>query len=171
MNKWIYAITLPAIAALNIAAMSHSTNTMRDAFTPLTPLKVDDDTLLSGTSDGDEVTAKISLDDKKALAAIKVTQDDTLLRLPKSAYANMKGAQQAWIEERGALTTLVIEGEDAGKSWRLALLFHPQQLRRKRLSVEGNRKDEMTFYSRDEDMQPSKVQIRKAHSRGFYNNN
>jgi hypothetical protein len=171
MNKWIYAITLPIIAATSIATVKNNPNEMRDAFTAVIPLPMDSDTTLSGESDDEIVKAVVSLDDKSMLAAIKVEQDGELMRLPKSSYAGLSGAKRAWLEERGALTTLVIEGLKDGKEWRLALLFHPEQLWRRRLSIEGQRKDQMIFYDRDEDnMEPTEMETRKAHSRGFYNN-
>lgn len=172
MNKWIYAITLPIFAATSIAAVNHSTNKLRDAFTAEISLPIDMDTKLSGQIDDNEiVTAVVSLDEKSVLAAIKVEQDGVVMRLPKSSYAGLVGAKRAWLEERGALTTLVIEGLANGKEWRLALLFHPEQLWRRRLSVEGQTKDQMIFYDRDEDnMEPTEMETRKAHSRGFYNN-
>ncbi|NJM50152.1 MAG: hypothetical protein HC843_04100 [Sphingomonadales bacterium] len=171
MRPLILSATLPLIAAMLTAAAPQSPNKMRDAFSPLTALQTDMDNKLSGETDGEMVYATISLDDESRLAAIKLVQDDEELRLPKSAYAGIAGARQAWLEERGALTTLVIEGRSDDKDWRLALLFHPEQLWRRRLSVEGERKDQMTFYDRDEDMKPDDMERRKAHSRGFYNNN
>jgi hypothetical protein len=69
------------------------------------------------------------------------------------------------------MDVIVIEGVTDDKEWRLALLFHPEQLWRRRLSVEGQKKDQMIFYDRDEDdMEPTEMETRKAHGRGFYNN-
>ncbi len=154
----------------------HSDNKLRSAFTVVTPLPGGAVTELQGESDDETVTAAITVSKKGVMDKITLVQDGRTLMLPQNSYAGLTGTQHAWLEERGALTTLVVEGtemsKETGKSkqWRLALLFHPEQLWRRRLSVEGQWRDSMTFYDRDDDMEASQPENRSAISRGFYNN-
>jgi hypothetical protein len=166
MKRKLLAAACCCMAALIMATAPQSPNKMRSAFTPLTYLTPGDTTQLEGESDGEVVSASITLTDKGEMAEIEVIQ----LRLPQSSYTGLPGTQRAWLEERGALTTLVLEGNAEGKDWRLALLFHPDQLWRTRLSLEDQRRDTMTFYDRDEDMETTTPEKRTAFSRGYYNN-
>ncbi len=170
MKRKLLAAACCSMAALIMAATPQSPNKMRSAFTPLTYLTNGKTTQLEGESDHEVVSASITLTDKGEMAKIEVIQNDERLRLPQSSYAGLSGTKQAWLEERGALTTLVLEGNAEGKDWRLALLFHPEQLWRRRLSMESQWRDNMTFYDRDEGMETTKPEKRTAFSRGFYNN-
>lgn len=164
----IRPVLLILIALVSVGAAPRTANLMRDAITPATALAAEKVITLSGESDNEIVHAEIKLAmTDRGIATITVSQDGEKLELPESAYADMKGAQTAWLEERGALTTLVIEGADAGKDWRLALLFHSEQLWERRLSREGLNRDTFIFYDRD-DMKPSKPQQRRTINRGFH---
>jgi hypothetical protein len=169
MKRIFHALAVCMISSAALAVAPQSPNKLRHAFTPVSALSGNGSTSLSGTSDGDLVIAKLTLDEDRRVTNIEIKQAETTLRLPKSAYANLPGAQHAWLEERGELTTLVIEGKTDNKDWRLALLFHQDQIWRKRFTQEGDRRDVMTFYSRGEEMEASKPKKRKAFSQGFYN--
>jgi hypothetical protein len=169
MKTIFFALAVASVAVPLHAAAPQSPNKMRSAITSQVMLIMADKTILSGEADGKIVTAHIELDRMSGLAKINVMQDGNEMRLPLAAYAGLIGAKSAWIEERGAMTTLVIEGHDAGKDWRIALLFNDDQLRRRRLSREGVKHDMMTFYSRDEDMVASEPEPRKSFGRGYYN--
>ncbi len=176
--KRFSAVGSLCIAVIIMAAAPSSPNKTRSAFSLLTPLSAGKTMQLLGETDKETITATISLSSNSAIADITVVQDGRALLLPLDSYAGITGAQRAWIEERGALTTLVIEG--AGlidgaaqtKEWRLALLFHPEQLWRRRLSVKGQRRDSMTFYNwdKDKDMETTKPKNRAVVSRGYHNN-
>jgi hypothetical protein len=170
MKRKILTIAACIMPFFIMAAAPQSPNKLRSAISPLTALSNDDTVYLEGESDDEVVSASVTLNAKGEMAEIEVMQDEGRLRLPQSSYSGLSGARQAWLEERGALTTLVLEGNSQGKDWRLALIFHPKQLWRTRLSVEDQWRDVMTFYDRDEEMQTSKPEKRTAFSRGFYNN-
>ncbi len=123
---------------------------------------------LVATTDGDEpLTARIVTDKADArLTAITVSQDGRELRLPGSAYAGLTGASRAWLEERGALSTLLVEGKDSAGRYHLALEFHPEQLWLRRLSREGVSRDSFTFYDR-ENIEPGAEQMRHFEGRGL----
>ncbi len=160
-----------AITSAVFANVPRSPNILRDAVTPLIEL-VGGKNTLTGETDGDIINATLEVTEGGTLQSISLVQDDVIMRLPASAYAGLSGARQAWVEERGALTTIVVEGAQDQKDWRLALLFHHEQLWRRRLSVEGSKRDIMTFYDRDKDAfeTASKPEPRAAVSRGYYNN-
>ncbi len=168
MKRVLLVASLLAISMSAAANVRHSPNKLRDAYSPLTGLQYGENNPVSGKSDGVPVIATIMLDTKGAITEIKLSKDGEQLAIPASSYTELPGAQRAWLEERGALDTLVVEGKNGGKEWRLALLFHPKQLWRRRLSVEGQRGDSMVFYSRDQHMKPSKAEDRVTSSRGFH---
>jgi hypothetical protein len=164
----IRSLSLVLIALVSTAAAPRTANLMRDAFTPQIALIAGKVVTLTGESDHEVVRAEICLSaTQSSISSITLSQDGEKPGLPESAYATMKGAKFAWLEERGKLTTLVVEGADAGKDWRLALLFHPHQLWERRLSREGVGRDNFTFYDR-KDMTPSKPQHRHTINRGFH---
>jgi hypothetical protein len=134
-----------------IAASPSSPHLTSSAFTQAMPLNGGEKLTLEGRTDRDEaVVAEIAVTkDGTKLSSISVKQDDQQLILPAFSYDTVTGARRAWLEERGALTTLVIEGNNAGKDWQLALEFHPKQLWLRRLSVEGENRDHFTFYRGD----------------------
>ncbi|MFM2099023.1 MAG: hypothetical protein RLZZ366_562 [Pseudomonadota bacterium] len=156
------------IAFACVAATPRSPNLLRDALTPVAAIVPGKALALSGTTDGKKaVSAQIdSAKTDARLTHIAVSQDGHALLLPEVAYADMKGANRAWLAERGALTTLVIEGVDAGKDWRLALEFHPKQLWLRRLSQEGVNRDAFTYFDRD-DATPQRIQWRRSYEHGF----
>jgi len=132
----------------------------RQAFTPQSDLKPSETTRIEGESDTDIVEATLTLDEDGTLDVVRMMQDNKSLRLPDSAWQGMKGARQAWLEERGALTTLVIEGEDDEGDWKLSLIFHPDQLRKRRLIREHTGKSSVTFYHRDTEKFDQVVAVR-----------
>jgi hypothetical protein len=168
MKRVLLAAGLFAISMSAAASVRHSPNKLRHAYSPVTGLQYGENNPVSGNSDGAPVIATIMLDTKGAITEIKLSKDGKQLSVPASSYTELPGAQRAWLEERGALDTLVVEGENDGKAWRLALLFQTKQLWRRRLSVEGQRGDSMVFYSRDQHMKPSKAEARMTSSRGFH---
>jgi hypothetical protein len=161
-------LALALIAVSTVSAAPRTANLMRDAITPATALVADKVTTLRGESDDEVVSADIAMAAKDgALTKIAVSQDGKVLGLPETAYAGLSGAKIAWIEERGALTTLVIEGVTANQDWRLALEFHPKQLWLRRLSREGVVQDNFTYYDRD-DLNAVRVFDRRSGNRGFH---
>ncbi|MFM9851469.1 MAG: hypothetical protein ACKVOJ_01495 [Sphingomonadaceae bacterium] len=161
-------LTLFCVALATIGAAPRTANLLRDAITPMTALAPDKVTSLSGESDDEIVTADITLSGKDgAISKVAVMQDGKALRLPDSAFSAISGAKRAWLEERGALTTLVIEGVSAAKDWRLALEFHPKQLWLRRLSREGVAQDSFTYYDRD-DLNKTRIFDRHAGNHGFH---
>ena len=166
-----------SIAALGLFAAYNSAqaevyytpNVMKDAITPMTPLARGATVQLAGTTDGDEeFSVMLETDATGALTRMTAAQDGAKLGLPDSAFEGLSGADTAWSEERGALSTLVVEGwTKEGKRWRLALEFHPKQLWKRRFSMEGERRDLFTFYDR-KDMTPSEPELRSAGSKGLY---
>ncbi len=115
----------------------------------------------------DPMVAQITLNKSgQSIADIKVSHDDRDLLLPVSAFNEIQGAKIAWLEKRGGLSTLMLAGEYKGKVWKLALEFHPKQLWKRRLSIEGIRRDEFTFYDRD-DMEPSQPEHRDSMTMGL----
>jgi siroheme synthase (precorrin-2 oxidase/ferrochelatase) len=162
------ALALTLIAVSTVGAAPRTANLMRDAITPATALAADKVTTLTGESDDEKVIADITLAaNGGAITKIAVSQDGKALRLPETAYAAVAGAKIAWLEERGALTTLVIEGVTANKDWRLALEFHPKQIWLRRLSREGVAEDNFTYYDRD-DLKKTRVFDRHAGNHGFH---
>jgi hypothetical protein len=151
------------------AEVYYTTNVMRHAITPIQSLERGATVQLMGTTDGDEAfSATLETNEAGAVTRLTVAQDGAPLGLPESAFADLSGADTAWLEERGALSTLVVEGWTAeGKRWRLALEFHPKQLWKRRFSLEGERRDLYTFYSR-QDMTPSEPERRGAGGNGLY---
>lgn len=151
------------------AEVYYTPNVMKDAITPMTPLARGATVQLAGTTDGDEeFSVVLETDEAGALLRMTAAQDGEKLGLPDSAFADLSGADTAWLEERGALSTLVVEGwTTEGKRWRLALEFHPKQLWKRRFSMEGERRDLFTFYSR-KDMTPSQPERRRAGNEGLY---
>jgi hypothetical protein len=120
--------------------------------------------ILSQKTD-DRLIAEITLDKSgQSIIAIKASRDDRRLLVPQSAFAAMKGATTAWLEKRGALSTLVVTGDHLGKVWKVALEFHPKQLWKRRLTIEGVRRDEFIFYDRN-DMMPSNSEHRSRLTR------
>jgi hypothetical protein len=156
------------VAASTYAATPRSPNLMRYAFAPITTVAPGEAITLSGKTDKDELVQAVVQSRKPdaSLVKIMVSQDGKALTLPADAFAGVTGANRAWLEERGALTTLVIEGAQFGKDWRLALEFHPKQLWLRRLSREGVARDEFTYYERKA-MTAMKPQLRRAHVYGF----
>ncbi len=149
------------------AAAPPATNLFRDAFSPIVPLEAGKAAELKGVTDGDEpVVARLTLADDGTLAKAEAMQDGQILLLPPSAIQGLSGAKRGWLEERGALTTLVIEGTEKAKTWRLALEFHPKQLWLRRVSREGQARDEFTYYDR-RDLAAQKLDRRRHHVRGF----
>ncbi len=177
--KFLLPMLMVGLAATAAHAdVKRSPNMLRDAFTLLTLLKDEGTVRLVGeTDDDDEAEATITLGKDGKLDVVRMHQDGVAMRLPDAAWQGITGAQQAWLEERGACTTLVIEGEDKAGEWRLALIFHPEQLWKRRLSREGRERDHFTFYNRDEDEQDEdfdytrviEEEHREGHGRGFYN--
>ena len=151
------------------AEVHYTPNVMKDAITPMTPLERGATVQLAGTTDGDEeFSVLLETDVTGAIARMTAAQDGEKLGLPDSAFADLFGADTAWLEEPGALSTLVVEGwTPEGKRWRLALEFHPKQLWKRRFSMEGERRDLYTFYSR-KDMTPSEPERRGAGNKGLY---
>jgi hypothetical protein len=156
------------IAFACIAATPRSPNLLRDAFTPVVVIVPGQPLALSGSTDGKKaVNAEINSTKGDArLTHIAVRQDGHALSLPDVAYVDLTGANRAWLEERGALTTLVIDGVETGKDWRLALEFHPKQVWLRRLSREGVNRDAFTYFDRH-DLKPQHVQWRRSQERGF----
>ena len=154
---------------LLLALAPPSPNVMRSAIAPLVMLEAGKTIRLQGSTDGKQtVEAAIAISAQGGmLSAVSVSQDGKALTLPESAWQGLEGARHAWLEERGALTTLVVEGESEGKDWRLALEFHPRQLWLRRLSREGEAKDSFIFYDRD-NLKPQKERFRRKLSRGFH---
>jgi hypothetical protein len=131
-------------------------------------LVADQSTTITSTLKRDPMQAVVTLSkNEQRISSIKMTHDGVDLLLPDSAFTSLKGAQLAWLEKRGALPTLIIAGEEAGTQWKLALIFHPKQLWKRRLSIEGLRRDEFTFYDRD-DMEPSEPERRRTMSMGVF---
>ncbi len=166
------AITIIGLLSADSAARAeayYTGNVMRDAITPRQPLTRGTVASIVGTTDGDEeFSAILNIDADGAIEAMTVAQNGERLGLPESAFADLSGADVAWLEERGALSTVIVEGNTPnGKRWRLALEFHPKQLWKRRFSVEGERRDLYTFYSR-KDMTPSETERRSANNRGIY---
>jgi hypothetical protein len=161
MNR-LFLLTMPLLlAATNLP--SRWALTEAGAITSGTALE------LAATTDGDQsLTASVMVQKADAaLIAISVVQDGRPLGLPASAFIGLKGATRAWLEERGALSTLVIEGLDGEGKWRLALEFHPKQLWLRRLSRQGQAKDSFTYYDRD-DLKPGDPQLRGHSNRGLW---
>ncbi len=156
------------IALACVAATPRTPNLLRDAITPAVAIVPGKPLALTGQTDGKQkVSAQIDSDHLDArLTHIAISQDGNALSLPAVAYADMKGANRAWLEERGALTTIVVEGVETGKDWRLALEFHPKQLWLRRLSREGVNRDAFTYFDRN-DLKPQRVQRRRSYERGF----
>ncbi len=165
----IAAIGLLTADSAARAEVYYTPNVMRHAITPMQPLARGAAVQLMGTTDGDEeFSVQLATDEAGAIMRMTVAQDGTQLGLPDSAFADLSGADTAWLEERGALSTLVVEGwTPEGKRWRLALEFHPKQLWKRRFSLEGERRDLFTFYSR-QNMTPSTPERRSAGSQGLY---
>ena len=171
------SITLIAIAALGLltadsavrAEAYYTANVLRYAITPMQPLTRGAVISLSGVTDGDEeFSAILDVDAEGGIAAMTVAQDGKALGLPASAFAGLSGADIAWLEERGALSTVIVEGwTPEEKRWRLALEFHPKQLWKRRYSMEGENRDLYTFYSR-KDMTPTEPERRGAGDKGVY---
>lgn len=163
--------TLGLFAAYNSAQAEvfYTANVLRHAITPMQPLARGAVTNLSGVTDGkQEFSAILDINADGAIAAMTVAQDGERLALPDSAFDGLSGADTAWLEERGSLSTVIVEGWSAdGKRWRLALEFHPKQLWKRRFSMEGEHRDLYTFYSR-KDMTPSKPERRSAGDKGVY---
>lgn len=151
------------------AEVYYTANVMRHAITPMQSLDRGATVQLMGTTDGDEAfSAILETDEAGAITRMTVAQDGEKLGLPESAYAELSGADTAWLEERGALSTLIVEGwTQEGKRWRVALEFHPKQLWKRRFSMEGERRDLYIFYSR-KDMTPSTPERRSAGNQGLY---
>jgi hypothetical protein len=161
-------LTLLCVALITTGAAPHTANLYRDAITPVTGLAADKVTSLSGESDNEIVTADITLSGKDgAISKIVLIKDGKVLRLADAAFASISGATVAWLEERGALTTVVIEGETADRDWRLALEFHPKQLWLRRLSREGIAQDSFTYYDRD-DLSKTRSFARRSGNHGFH---
>ena len=122
---------------------------------------------VTSTRTRDPMQAVVTLSKQQQLITdIKMTYDDVNVLLPQSAFSSLKGAQLAWLEKRGALATLILAGEEDGKQWKVALIFHPKQLWKRRLSIAGVQRDEFTFYDRD-DMEPSDAERRGTMSMGL----
>ena len=121
---------------------------------------------VTSTRTRDPMQATVTLSKQQQLiTTIDMTYDGVKLLLPNSAFTSLKGAQLAWLEKRGALATLIIAGEEDGEQWKVALIFHPEQLWKRRFSKDGIRRDEFTFYDRD-DMEPSEAERRGTMSMG-----
>jgi hypothetical protein len=161
-------IMLAAMMIALPAAAPRSPNLLRDAFSPIVTLEPEKSAVIKGETDGDEpVSANLNLTKEGGIESLTITQDDRPLALHATAIQGLTGATRAWLEERGALTTLVVEGTEAGKDWRMALEFHPKRLWLKRVSREGQGRDEFTYYDRD-DGEPRAMQKRRHHVHGFH---
>ncbi len=121
---------------------------------------------IEGTTDDESLTAIITTAGT-GVKAVAVQQADHKLGLPESAFTGLTGAKQAWLEERGALSTLIIAGSDAGGDWRLALEFHQRHLWLRRLSRAGEGRDSFIWYAHD-DLKPSKEHFRSFVGRGLH---
>ncbi len=143
------------------AAHANPDRLRHEKLTPVTDLGAGQDVRLNGTTDGHPFVAHIVLDKQGNLASISLVENDMPVRMPTSCCEGLAGANHAWVEERGALTTIVVEGAIDGKTWRLALESHEEQLWLKRLSRQGERRDSFTYFDR-KDFEPSKVRLRHA---------
>lgn len=121
---------------------------------------------VTSTRTRDPMQAVVTLSNQEQrITGIKMTYGDVNVLLPDSAFTSLKGAQLVWLEKRGALATLIIAGEEDGNQWKVALIFHPKQLWKRRFSQDGVRRDEFTFYDRD-DMEPSEAERRSTMTMG-----
>jgi hypothetical protein len=165
--KTLISLTAVFAATTALAAAPPPVGTWRHAVTPALDIPADQPLTLSGETDGERVEAIIDLNKAdRSIASIAVRQDGQLLLTPPSSWTGLNGASRAWIEERGALTTVVVEGTANAKAWRLALEYHPEQLWLRRVSRVGENRDSFTYFDR-EDLAPSKPMIRHAAYRGL----
>jgi hypothetical protein len=162
MTKKLIAVGSLIMATFIMAATPQSSNKIRGAFSNVTALSSGATNSIQGESDGKNVLATVTLNKQSEIVNLMIVQGDNKLRLPADAYSGINGTQRAWLEERGALTALVLEGTENEKAWRLALLFHEEQLWKRQLSQEDRRSSMVTYYSRDEGMKPSKPENRIA---------
>ncbi len=170
MRKMLFPFLLAAPLMLHpaFAETYHTSNLLKDAVTSVHQLADGTRIILSGETDGEPLVAEVEVGENGMLTDLTIRQGDRALRMPADAWNERSGAKYAWLEERGSLTTLVLEGEEEdGRDWRLALLFHPEQLWKRRLSIEGDKSDLFTFYSR-EDMSANEAKRRGAHNKGLY---
>ena len=151
------------------AEVYYTRNVLKDAVTPMVRLEPGTGNHLTGMTDGEEpLSAHITLDDARTITTLAVSQDGQALFMPDSAWNTLTGADTAWLEERGALSTLVLEGYDAEiRRWRVALLFHDAQLWKRRASLEGQGRDQFTFYDRKDGI-PGESKTRGAGNKGLY---
>ena len=161
------AIPMALAAIAMIAAAPRSPNLLRHAFSPVVVLEAGKDAALAGRTDGERVEARLTLTANAGLDTLSISQDGRPLGVAASALQGVSGANRAWLEERGALTTLVVEGVSDGKDWRLALEFHDTQLWLRRLSREGVAKDSFTFFE-PAGMRPRREARRHFQDRGFH---
>jgi len=159
------ALMLAALTTL--AAAPRSPNLLRHAFSPVVPLEAGKDATLAGRTDGETVEARLALTADAGLDTLSISQNGQPLGVAAGALQGVTGANRAWLEERGALTTLVVEGASEGKDWRLALEFHDNQLWLRRLSREGLAKDSFIFFE-PANMRPRREQHRHFEDRGFH---
>jgi hypothetical protein len=163
----LYRLLLPLAAAASLSANIPFKLKSKDMVSKAYALTASKTITIESVKHRDPMVAQITLDKAgQAITDIKMSHDDRDLLLPVSAFNEIQGPKIAWLEKRGALLTLMLAGEHKGKVWKLALEFHPKQLWKRRLSVEGVRRDEFTFYDRD-DMEPSKPEHRDAMTMGL----
>jgi hypothetical protein len=161
------AVPMTLAAMAMIAAAPRSPNLLRHAISPVVALEAGKGATLSGESDGERVEARLALSAVAGLETLSISQDGQPLGVAASALQGVSGANRVWLEERGALTTLVVEGASDGKDWRLALEFHDNQLWLRRLSREGLAKDSFIFFE-PANMRPRREQHRHFEDRGFH---